>query len=221
VPVATESFEATYAGDLVVIGVGEWCTPGHDLVRRYPDSFAPDRRDKLPRERQRLSPSARVYGGLRREPSERYTVELTDGGWLDLDAALGAVDGCEVGGGLYGRVEGRKFVVEAVGDQAPGITRSHTYTEIDPERELEIARSCGLAWLGDWHYHLDSGSPSAQDERAWNGLRGRQDAWLGVIVTDTRDERGWPTSDPVLHCWTVGDDGLRAASLERRTRWLY
>jgi hypothetical protein len=43
VPVATSTFSARYGDDLVEIVAGEWATPSHELVRRYPDCFVADR----------------------------------------------------------------------------------------------------------------------------------------------------------------------------------
>jgi len=42
-PVANQTFGAEYFGDLVEIVAGEWATPGHELVRRFPDCFVADR----------------------------------------------------------------------------------------------------------------------------------------------------------------------------------
>jgi hypothetical protein len=97
-----------------------------------------------------------------------------------------------------------------------GIDRTTSYTEIPVRSNIELARSLGLTWVGDWHVHDEgSGTPSSGDERAWTGLRGRDPGvWLGVIVTPGPGERR-KMCDPVLHAWTVGDQGLRAASLQR------
>jgi hypothetical protein len=131
-----------------------------------------------------------------------------------MDDVVSAYDGLKVGGPLLGHVEGHKFIVEHVVGQAPGRDRTSTSTEIPVERSLEVARSRGLRFIGDWHVHgRDSGTPSPIDERAWTGLRGRDAAWLGVIVTNGPDER-WPICDPTLHCWAVDEHGLRAASLQ-------
>ena len=220
-PVAVQSFTADYGDDYVEIAAGEWVCAGHELARRFPQRFHPDTSSPAHR-----ATAWRVGGSALVSPSRpavgarelRYTVEFTRSAWEELDMALGEWDGCEVGGGLFGQVSGDRIVVECVGRQAWMRDRTPSQTEIPVCGNVELARSLGLTWVGDWHVEPGevSGAPSPTDEHAWTGLRGGGDVWLGVIVTHGPDEN-WPFCDPRLHAWTVGEQGLRAASLQQRS----
>jgi integrative and conjugative element protein (TIGR02256 family) len=214
-PVATEAFEATYAGDLVVIGAGEWCAPGHDLVRRYPDVFAPDRRDKSPRVRQRLSSppeTARVRGRTRGYEQPRPELELTSGAYADLDEHCD-FDGRESCGCLLGEPTRRGYLITVASGPGTSVrATSGVVHSFDYYQQIEDAHAhTGSRVVGHWHTHPSGdGNPSDTDKRSWQIARDDHyvddDTYVHIIVCEGPQYLQ-------LHGWAVTPDGLRSAPI--------
>jgi hypothetical protein len=220
-PTALEEFTvAGYYPDgaATTVAAGEIVADRHEFVRRFPNRFGPDFTPYAspPRKASAWRGTATPPGLVRQAP-ERYKVEVTRWAHYDLDLALGEFDGLEIGGGLFGHVDGDTIVVEHVSKQAPGRDRTTSHTEISLSGCMEFARSYDTTWLGDWHVHpgVDSGSPSDTDVRSWQGLRRAGSPWLGLILTSGPDPI-WAMCGARYHPWVVTDQGLKAASLQQQ-----
>jgi proteasome lid subunit RPN8/RPN11 len=207
-PTATRSFTADYGGELVTVAVGELVTPGHELLRRYPENFSPDPSlaVKGGRGGRRVTHSSRGSSLPHMRHVARHDVKLSSWAYSSVDSADG-FDGLETGGGLYGArtLEGIR-IADASG---PGQdAERHPYRlQVDwdyIERVKDARTRNGERVVGHWHTHIDEAgrpTPSEADLRTWSDALDREDTdvFVGAIVVEGQPYARW-------YAWTISDD---------------
>lgn len=165
---AQTTFTAPYGGEHVTIGRGEWCAADHELVRRFPDRFAPtppapQRAEQHTRRRAPARPTKRepLYAGrpawqLGPAPTRtlHVDVKITDGtartpirlarsAWdTILDEARRADGRIETGGLLFGpsaHTTSYSGVISVQSASGPGPKARHTPNRFRPDQEHDVA----------------------------------------------------------------------------------
>lgn len=129
--------------------------------------------------------------------------ELRSAARRDLRGIAGrttGVDGSEIGGFLFGRRDGLRFVVSKATESGQNCVRRRDEFIPDLEHDLQVALRLyeqeGLELLGAWHTHPTRGwtALSDQDLRSaagWRAMLGAETLLSGLVV---RDQAGrWAT----------------------------
>jgi hypothetical protein len=191
-PVALVGFEALYGGELVTIAVGEIVSPGHELLRRFPDMFGRAGKKIAPKPRRRsttwpaasLAPSVAAVAArdereipeLRAKAEPTVTVQLGRFARATIDEEIAwsrdllETYDSETGGWLFGqRQSGGFWHLSATRLGAKGERKPNSvlldYAEGERRaREIRQAEA-GLRFLGAWHTHpgWDETKPSSTD----------------------------------------------------------
>jgi hypothetical protein len=168
-------------------------------------------------------------GRMRVWMSERAWDEMTDYG-QHVDTTFGSEyrgigDGFELGGGLFGAIEGNEIVIEAAtGRVSPDPTSSSAHYDFDYIDERAAQRAPHQQLVGLWHSHssvdgnLGPGRagfarPSSADFKCWNSVQRhskRSTPILGLILSPVHNEDyGWMS--PRATCVIArGEDGVRS-----------
>jgi hypothetical protein len=129
-PTALVDFEAVYDGKVVRLEAGrDWVAPGHELVRRYRDRFAPDSFDVSVLRRRSRAPSAELAVEFR-DVAPTYEVDLAYSVRPAIEEEIGDVlrhcGNVETGGFLFGHKPPRPDSASVCHASGPGRNSRHS-----------------------------------------------------------------------------------------------